>query len=551
MWQIIGKKTVAAWGSFFGIIAFLLLYGLTPLDVTNDHWIMAGYDETDIIQHYAGWVMYRNSPWTFPLGMSEMMAAGTGTMLSFTDSVPWAAILFKCFDRFLPSTFQYFGIYTLLCYILQGAAAALLLRRKTADAAFISLGTLLFVFAPILMDRAMRHTALGSQWLVLLAIYFFLEFRQSDKTWLPKGYFLLTALLIGLHPYFLPMVMVFVLLTVIEAWQGRKISRARILGWFLAHGVLVLFCCYILGIIGQGVNSSRDRFGYFSMNIDALFNPLSVGGYYGGYLWSSFLPAQPLILGNGDGFNYLGLGGILLAAVVLLLLLRSPHNLRMLIRQNRAYLICMAGLTLFAISNVITFRDQILLQIPLNQKLQEICGTFRASSRMFYPVYYSSFIFSLYYLWDCFAHQQRKFLLGVLLGIVVLQGLDLSPGIAAKEQQMQEKSTFMSSVVYDEALAAALKDTDCLVRQDAMPQDRELAVLAGKCHWRTSFSVANSGSYVRAEELGHEQIAAMEQGRADKSIVLVLNQSEKVQQLLEKNPALQIIESRGLYFVRE
>lgn len=39
-----------------GIIGFLvalLIYGITPLDVTNDKWIYNGYMEPDIIQHYA------------------------------------------------------------------------------------------------------------------------------------------------------------------------------------------------------------------------------------------------------------------------------------------------------------------------------------------------------------------------------------------------------------------------------------------------------------------------------------------------------------------
>ena len=33
---------------------------LVTLDVTADAWILNGYDETDILQHYAGWVLFRN-----------------------------------------------------------------------------------------------------------------------------------------------------------------------------------------------------------------------------------------------------------------------------------------------------------------------------------------------------------------------------------------------------------------------------------------------------------------------------------------------------------
>ena len=62
--------------TLLGTIIFLIIYGFTPLDVTNDAWIMAGYDEADLTQHYAGWVLFRSADWKFPLGMIESMADG-------------------------------------------------------------------------------------------------------------------------------------------------------------------------------------------------------------------------------------------------------------------------------------------------------------------------------------------------------------------------------------------------------------------------------------------------------------------------------------------
>jgi hypothetical protein len=109
---------MCTWAAGMGVLIFLMIYGWTPLEVQNDAWIMAGYDEVDIKQHYAGWLAFRKSEWTFPLGMAQDMAVGTGTIISFTDSIPWVAMFFKLFRNVLPETFQYFGIYTGLCYIL-------------------------------------------------------------------------------------------------------------------------------------------------------------------------------------------------------------------------------------------------------------------------------------------------------------------------------------------------------------------------------------------------------------------------------------------------
>ena len=53
-------------GALLGLAAFLCLYGTAPLDPANDAWIWYGYDETDIHQHYAGWLGFRNSSWQFP-----------------------------------------------------------------------------------------------------------------------------------------------------------------------------------------------------------------------------------------------------------------------------------------------------------------------------------------------------------------------------------------------------------------------------------------------------------------------------------------------------
>lgn len=180
------KTAVAggALGAAAGMVVFFLLYGTSTLHPTYDAWILNGYDEWDIQQHYAGWVLFRNSHWAFPLGLADTIAAPDGTVISFTDSIPWVSIFFKALRGVLPSTFQWFGWYTLFCFAMQGAAGALLCARRQAKTGvgalvFSTLGGLLFVMLPTLWERAFRHTALASQWLFLLALYAFLEYRQN------------------------------------------------------------------------------------------------------------------------------------------------------------------------------------------------------------------------------------------------------------------------------------------------------------------------------------------------------------------------------------
>ena len=58
-------------GALLGAAAFLLIYGVRPLNVCDDSWIWSGYVDRYIVQHYAGWVAYRASETSFPLCMAE------------------------------------------------------------------------------------------------------------------------------------------------------------------------------------------------------------------------------------------------------------------------------------------------------------------------------------------------------------------------------------------------------------------------------------------------------------------------------------------------
>ena len=104
-------------------------------------------------------------------------------------------------------------------------AGALLCGRNTSERsvwqgwALPLLGALLFCMLPTLWERAFRHTALASQWLILFALYFYLEYRQAlaaGREPFPWQFPLLAFAAVGIHPYFLPPVMVCALLAAVE-----------------------------------------------------------------------------------------------------------------------------------------------------------------------------------------------------------------------------------------------------------------------------------------------------------------------------------------------
>lgn len=485
-----------------GFFIFLSIYGWTSLNVQNDAWIMAGYDEVDIKQHYAGWLAFRNAKWTFPLGMAEDMAVGTGTIISFTDSIPWMAIFFKLFRNLLPETFQYFGLYTALCYILQAIAAFKILYGRTKGLFYSYTGTLLFCFAPILMERAFRHTALGSQWLILFSIYLYLRHRRKTERKTYIWYLLLEILAIGIHPYFLPMVASFSLLCVVEDFRHENWKSGFIFGGQLTFTYLT--GC-LLGVLGQGISASRKGFGYYSMNLNALYNPTSCGGYN----WSSILKVHEQTLGNYDGFNYLGFG-VLLSIVLLLALMLLTNQYGIVFEcLRRSWPVCVMTvfLTLFAVSNVVTYNGRELFTIPLPQYILKLCGIFRASSRLFYPVYYLLYLFLLFQWWDMTVKYKKYHIYMIVLFCVYVQVFDLQYTIVKKHQDMIENAEYVS-ILDESTLNKEIRSCEALFLEEDVDvyKKRDLSIWAFKNNLKTYFSVANSGDYSRSQELALETL---------------------------------------------
>ena len=511
--------------TIIALLFFVIVYGVTSLDVANDAWIMAGYDEDDLTQHYAGWVQFRASDWSFPLGLIGDMADGTGTMVSFTDSIPILAIIFKAVDFMLPETFQYFGWYNLVCFILQAIAGYKLVRRKSENSVFGYVGTVLFLLSPILLERAFRHTALASHWFILFSLLIYLksrDARREGRQIFSKGYLVLNILTVLIHPYFLPMVMIFTALT---AWENALQFRNYVKnGLFLIGNAVAAFVAgWLIGALGWGVESSRFGYGYFSMNLNALVNPKSLGGYD----WSKFLEELPQMGGNYDGFNYLGFGILLLLVPTMVLGAKKwkecTHK-KQWAQNNVTFVLAMLFLTVFAISNIVSFNDSEILNIPIPYRIYELCGIFRASARIFYPVYYVIYTYVIYQLAEL---EKEKIALAVLTAGLAFQVVDLSGVIMEKHQMMQENSTYQS-LVDDEELQKLVEGHTKVTVSEAWDviELQRISAWAGKNGLKTSFSIANSGEYPEAAVKASEEIAGLKAGDYDKTIIYVTQNIE-------------------------
>ena len=90
-----GRHTATrfALGAALGVLVFLAVYGVSPLDVANDAFCRGGYIEKDIQQHYAGWLFYRENAIGFPFCVTKAVNAPAGVSVAYTDSIPLLAAL--------------------------------------------------------------------------------------------------------------------------------------------------------------------------------------------------------------------------------------------------------------------------------------------------------------------------------------------------------------------------------------------------------------------------------------------------------------------------
>ncbi len=399
-------------GSFYGIS--LVDSAVIP---TNISWLLNG---GDFSQHYLGWVFYRNDPdWHFPLSITRHLIYPTGIGIGYTDSIPIVALITKIFSGvgLLPVPFQYFGLIILTSFTLQiyfGMRIGLLVSRNNLILAILF--GLLIIQSPPLMWRICGHIALTNQWVILCAIWLYL---QEEKQFTTKDILLSRLVLIliagGIHPYLAVMTLLILIASYFRLLLEKKCQFSRVLTWSITTIICLLFSWYIFGYLSGAATEITSGYTDYSLNLLALFNP------YSGT--SVILPPIPHVThGQAEGYSYLGLGVILLL-VTNLFYVKKSFNQLFSPALLPLTLTCLF-LTLFAVTTKVTFGPFTLFSVELPESLLSQLGIFRASGRMIWPVYYLIFV-GLFAVTLRYWNQSRSLL--ILIMVIAIQFVDLHP----------------------------------------------------------------------------------------------------------------------------
>ncbi|WP_051933125.1 DUF6311 domain-containing protein [Massilia sp. BSC265] len=384
------------------------LYGFPMLHGTAPFWWR---DNTDITQYIAGFNAFASDAWRWPLLRVNTLNAPEGTLATFLDTIPLYSLVLKVFTQG-KGYWNPYGLWIAICFTLQGVGAWWMCREARVRnwAALVALALLLASF-PAFTFR-ISHTSLMSQWLLLFAFAIYL--RSSRLGTLATGWWV--ALVVGafyINIYLFAMVSAIFAADVLRQLLRAPLSASSVgralLAPAAAYGLLFATMWATMLPLPPGSGNQEWGFGYYSMNLLA---PLHGG------IFLSF-PHPTAHDGQGEGYNYVGLVVLALAAAVYWLHKRRDPDFW---RRHKALLWVLVALSAFALSNRVYLGDIRLFSLKVPEWLSVVTATFRSSGRFFWPVGYAITAFAVLGL---ARHAGARVAVPVLAGVLLLQHIDL------------------------------------------------------------------------------------------------------------------------------
>ena len=578
----------AAQSVFFGSIAFVVLTGGAILNPRNLDWLMIG----DSAQHQIGWEFFRHtSLWQWPIGLNPALGLVFSSSIVFTDSIPLAAFFFKPFSPFLGDQFQYFGIWILLCFVLQYHFAHRILSKFFSDQLSISISSLFFVISPPFLYRMIHgghgHIALVSHFLILAAIDQYFDRRSRNSIWI---IILCSGLLI--QAYFMPMLTAIWLASIVRRFLPRPIRFKQLALKIITTAGAVLVVTWAAGYFAVGRSINPEGWNYVFR-----WQPLSLvdSGTDGSEGWSRIVHDNAQLAGDTEGFSFLGAGllalalflavkrtwsllenrsrsiqimsvsmplfflipilvvrgtsGVkillsllLLGALVLLVLeylygcFRKPN--RPSLRGHLPLLSAAILLALYSLTNSVGVSTNRLFEYPLVPGLKQFTETFRTHGRFIWPAFYGLMVLVLI---GVMRHLGPRWRAVVLSAALLFQLTDSSTALGGVHARFSNSPQW-NSVLNDPRWEVWASQYDSVVVAPPLNNDTEDLWLSITKYAAQNRLSTNSGNFSRYDtslyELEYQALSILlENGNFDTSTIYVVLDDDLWMKMTE-NPSL-------------
>ena len=392
-----------------GSILTIFFVGYNNIGFTDTKWI-TNYDS---LSDFIALKFFLQDEWRFPIGLNSSYGELKNSIV-FSGAVPILSIITKIFKDFLPYNFHYFSIWIIICFSLHIFFSYKLIFSLTKNINFSLISTLFFLFTPILIQRLDTHLSLGAHWLLLA--YFYLEIEPNIKS---KNFYRTFLIILSslVHFYFTIMMLLINLIFKIVVYFKNKNLKLFIIETFVIIFFLFL-SMYIVGYFSIPLSDSLGfGYGFYKANLLTFFDHSS-GGHFNS--WSFFLPDISNTRGEQEGFGYIGLGLIIAISILIYYVFTDFSKL---VKNNIQYVLIFIIFLLIAFTTTISIGEIKILDLKLPIFLYAPLSIVRASGRFIWPAYYLLIIFSL------FSFYKLKFKTRYLLILILIQFLDLSPGI--------------------------------------------------------------------------------------------------------------------------
>ncbi|MCI0563231.1 MAG: DUF6311 domain-containing protein, partial [Nitrososphaera sp.] len=262
--------------------------------------------------------------WQFPIFRTLKVNPPEGIVIIYTDSIPLLALVAKALRQIVGVHWNYLGIWVGAAYVLQAVSTVILL---------LSLGVRTFVpcmtaavmalSAPTFLFR-LFHAPLIGHFLVILALsLYFFSTRSSSFHNIWPWFGLLIWLALWIQVYFFLMIFAVFLAAAIQFVFARRNAWKQSVLAITVCLVGSLCLMWVSGVFWGGGSPDGGGFGHYSMNFLSPWVPQ----------WSGMFPGVSKIFGatkgpwkelfidatgaQYEGYNYLGVGVLLLSCMAL------------------------------------------------------------------------------------------------------------------------------------------------------------------------------------------------------------------------------------------
>ena len=388
----------------FSLFSFVYFTGGSPINFLNNEWLSPG----DSGWHWINWLFFREtSIFQFPIFENYNYGMELSSSIAINDSLPIMALIFKPLSFILPFDFQYFGLWILICFILQGQLGLILLRKVTNNEFLSLLGACFFILAPPFLWRLWGHYSLMAHWLIILGIIIFYSSNFNLRNWILL--LILTALV---NAYILAIILSIFILDLIYRTriEGFR-SKDSFLIFFKAFSLLIL-SLYVFGYFSNGASIGSGGYSLYRANLNTFFNDND--------FWAYILPDIGSIPNDYEGFAFLGVGIIVLLFISLYEVFKNKLLLNTIFSKKNIYLLSLSILLfLFAITNKITLGTLVLFEFDLPEFFKIFTRPLRSSGRMVWLLFYLIYCAIFFILANSKHLQSYKYLLPILLVIQI------------------------------------------------------------------------------------------------------------------------------------